>query len=97
MNYIVDADIRTSFACSPHKCPDPKPKKLLYGNFATRYSKGIHNRRLDEHLIHSRFCPVKTFRFNEEDGYYMCCEFVVSSHEISFQTKFKLLQSFGLM
>ncbi|XP_065215830.1 protein mahjong isoform X2 [Planococcus citri] len=60
----------------PHKCPDPKPKKLLYGNFTTRFSKGMHIRRLDEHLVHSRFYQVKTFRLMEDEGYFNCCEFV---------------------
>lgn len=60
----------------PHRCPEYKPKKLLHNNFTLRHSKGIRTRRLDEHLVHSRFCPVKTFRPNVNDGYFSCCKFL---------------------
>nr|XP_018897867.1 PREDICTED: protein mahjong isoform X4 [Bemisia tabaci] len=60
----------------PHKCPDPKPRNLIPGNFTMRYCKGLQSRRLDQRLIHSRFCPVRTFRLSEDDGYFTCCEFL---------------------
>lgn len=61
----------------PHKCPDPKPNKSAPCNFTLRYCRGINSRRLDQRLIHSRFCPVKTLKSNDEDdgGYFTCCEF----------------------
>ncbi|XP_050427113.1 protein mahjong isoform X2 [Adelges cooleyi] len=60
----------------PHKCPDPSPRNLMCTNFAMRFSKNIHSRRLDQRLIHSRFCPTRMFRLDNEDGYFTCCEFL---------------------
>lgn len=68
---------------SPHKCPDPKAKNSAPTNFTSRVSRramalgNAENVRLDRRLVHSRFCPVKTFRLGDEDGYFTCCEFLV--------------------
>ncbi|PSN42103.1 DDB1- and CUL4-associated factor 1 [Blattella germanica] len=51
-------------------------------NFATRGSRrslglaGHEAARLDRKLVYSRFCPVKTFRLSEDDGFFTCCEFL---------------------
>ncbi|XP_050525532.1 protein mahjong isoform X2 [Daktulosphaira vitifoliae] len=60
----------------PHKCPDPKPRNLMCTNFAMRFSKNIHSRKLDQRLIHSRFCPTRMFRIDDDEGYFTCCEFL---------------------
>lgn len=67
-----------TFVYSPHKCPDPKPRSSMCTNFAMRFSKNIHSRRLDQRLIHSRFCPVRMFHMDDDDAYFTCCEFIVS-------------------
>lgn len=67
------------FLFSPHKCPDPKPRSLMCTNFAMRFAKNIHSRKLDQRLIHSRFCPTRMFHLDDEDeAYYTSCEFLVS-------------------
>uniref|UniRef100_A0A8D8ZHD1 Protein mahjong n=1 Tax=Cacopsylla melanoneura TaxID=428564 RepID=A0A8D8ZHD1_9HEMI len=60
----------------PHKCPDPKPKNHLITNFTARHTRGIRSRRLNHRLIHSRFCPTKTIRADEDDTYFSCCAFM---------------------
>lgn len=60
----------------PHKCPDPKPKNITSGNFVMRLMRGQISRRLDQRLVHSRFCPVRTFRLGEDDAFFTCCEFL---------------------
>uniref|UniRef100_A0A1B6BYB4 DDB1- and CUL4-associated factor 1 n=1 Tax=Clastoptera arizonana TaxID=38151 RepID=A0A1B6BYB4_9HEMI len=60
----------------PHKCPDPKPKNITMGNFVTRFTRGYRLKKLDRHLVHSRFYPVRTFRLGEDDGFFTCCEFL---------------------
>ncbi|KAI5735047.1 hypothetical protein M8J77_013441 [Diaphorina citri] len=60
----------------PHKCPDPKPKNHLIANFTARHSRNIQSRRLNHRLIHSRFCPTRTIRAEEEDTYFTCCAFL---------------------
>lgn len=66
------------FSCSPHKCPDPKPRNSMCTNFAMRFSKNIHSRKLNQRLLHSRFCPTRMFHMDDEDAYFTCCEFLVS-------------------
>lgn len=60
----------------PHKCPDPKPKNHMVANFTARHSRGIQSRRLNHRLIHSRFCPTRTIRAEEDDTYFSCCAFM---------------------
>ncbi|XP_008184180.1 DDB1- and CUL4-associated factor 1 isoform X1 [Acyrthosiphon pisum] len=60
----------------PHKCPDPKPKSSMCTNFAMRFSKNIHSRKLNQRLIHSRFCPTRNFHMDDEEAYFTCCEFL---------------------
>ena len=68
----------------PHKCPDPKAKNSAPTNFAMRVARrsialtGNDRARLDRKLVYSRFCPVRTFRLSEDDGFFTCCEFLVS-------------------
>ncbi|PNF26674.1 DDB1- and CUL4-associated factor 1 [Cryptotermes secundus] len=65
----------------PHKCPDPKAKNSAPTNFAMRVARrslalaGHDASRLDRKLVYSRFCPVRTFR-SEDDGFFTCCEFL---------------------
>lgn len=66
------------FLYSPHKCPDPKPRSSMCTNFAMRFSKNIHSRKLNQRLIHSRFCPTRNFHMDDEEAYFTCCEFLVS-------------------
>lgn len=73
------------FKYRPHKCPDPKAKNSAPTNFAMRVARrslalaGHDASRLDRKLVYSRFCPVRTFRLSEDDGFFTCCEFLVSS------------------
>ncbi|CAH1724928.1 DDB1- and CUL4-associated factor 1 isoform X2 [Aphis gossypii] len=60
----------------PHKCPDPKPRSSMCTNFAMRFSKNIHSRKLNQRLIHSRFCPTRMFHMDDEEAYFTCCEFL---------------------
>lgn len=51
-------------------------------NFATRFTRNIHSKKLDQRLIHSRFCPTRMFHMDDDDeAYYTCCEFVVSKRQ----------------
>ncbi|KDR23940.1 protein mahjong [Zootermopsis nevadensis] len=66
----------------PHKCPDPKAKNSAPTNYAMRIARrslalaGNDASRLDRKLVYSRFCPVRTFRLSEDDGFFTCCEFL---------------------
>lgn len=74
----------------PHKCPDPKAKRSAPINFAMRNVRrsvfpphgGPDGFRLDRRLVHSRFCPVRTFRPAEEDSFYTCCEFLPNGQQL---------------
>uniref|UniRef100_A0A1B6HVS0 DDB1- and CUL4-associated factor 1 n=1 Tax=Homalodisca liturata TaxID=320908 RepID=A0A1B6HVS0_9HEMI len=66
----------------PHKCPDPKPRNAIPANFAMRLMRGTPSRRLNNRLVHSRFCPVKTFRLGEDDGFFTCCEFIGKDRQL---------------
>lgn len=72
------SNLMVPFMYRPHKCPDPKPRSSMCTNFAMRFSNNIHSRRLDQRLIHSRFCPTRMFHLDDDDeGYFTCCEFLV--------------------
>ncbi|CAG2064990.1 unnamed protein product, partial [Timema podura] len=66
----------------PHRCPDPKAKNSASNNFVVRTTRrplglsGPDAARLDRRLVHSRFCPVKTFRLSDSEGFFTCCEFL---------------------
>lgn len=74
----------------PHKCPDPKAKRNAPLNFTLRHVRrsvypsfdGPEGIRLDRRLVHSRFCPVRTFRPAEEDSFYTCCEFLPNGQQL---------------
>ncbi|XP_034255066.1 DDB1- and CUL4-associated factor 1 isoform X2 [Thrips palmi] len=74
----------------PHKCPDPKAKRSAPINFAMRNIRrsvfppfgGPDGFRLDRRLVHSRFCPVRTFRPAEEDSFYTCCAFLPNGQQL---------------
>nr|CAD7256367.1 unnamed protein product [Timema shepardi] len=72
----------------PHRCPDPKAKNSASNNFVVRTTRrplglsGPDAARLDRRLVHSRFCPVKTFRLSDSEGFFTCCEFL---EEATFQ------------
>uniref|UniRef100_A0A146LRX2 DDB1-and CUL4-associated factor-like 1 n=1 Tax=Lygus hesperus TaxID=30085 RepID=A0A146LRX2_LYGHE len=72
----------------PHKCPEPKARNFVPSNFALRNARGLHSRRLDNRLIHSRFCTVHIFRYGGENAYFTSCDFfgndkfvVIGSHQ----------------
>lgn len=72
----------------PHKCPDPKARNKIPTNFAMRYSRGIQSRRLDQRLIHSKFCCVHIFRYGDDNAFFTCCDFfgsdkyvIIGSHQ----------------
>lgn len=63
----------------PHKCPDPKPLAGSCTNFTIRSARramGFGSKTFDRRLIHSRFCPVQTFRV--VDSFYTYAQFIVS-------------------
>jgi len=66
------------FSYSPHKCPDPNPRSSISKNLASRFSKNIHSRKLNQRLIHSHFCPTRQFSMDDGNAYFTCCEFLVS-------------------
>lgn len=68
---------------SPHKCPDPKPRNTMCTNFAMRFSNNIHSRKLNQRLIHSRFCPTRMFHMSDEEAYFTCVEYLVSFNNIN--------------
>lgn len=74
----------------PHKCPDPKIRNSTPNNFTTRFSRrqgGFRiSNRMDNRLAHSRFCPVRTFRLNDDDGFFTCCEFLPCGRLIAIGT-----------
>lgn len=70
--------LKTCGCFRPHKCPDPKTKNAIPSNFAMRLMRGSHSGKHNNRLVHSRFCPVKTFRLGEDDAFFTCCEFIVS-------------------
>lgn len=64
----------------PHKCPDPKPNKILdlQLNLTARMFKaqaGYNTTRLDRRFVHTQFCPTRTIRpqdYNEIQ--FTCCD-----------------------
>lgn len=70
---------------SPHKCPDPKPKIQAANNFVIRCARrqiGYQSKVLDRKLIHSRFCPVQTLRYPNDDGFYTCVKFMPGDQSV---------------
>ncbi|XP_066992783.2 protein mahjong isoform X2 [Anabrus simplex] len=86
----------------PHKCPDPKAKNSAPTNFAIRVSRralalgGMDSLRHDRRLVHSRFCPVRTFRLNDEDGFFTCCEFLPCDRYLMMGTHHGDIKMFNL-
>lgn len=67
----------------PHKCPDPRPNRRsgLSFNFAGRLYRrelGYGSRRLDRHLINSRFSMIRMLRSKDPDQVISVCDFMVS-------------------
>ncbi|BES99825.1 LisH [Nesidiocoris tenuis] len=72
----------------PHKCPEPKARHQMYGNFTLRHARGMSSRRHDNRLIHSRFCTVHIFRYGGENAFFTSVDFfgndkyvVIGSHQ----------------
>lgn len=72
----------------PHKCPDPKARNRIPTNFAVRHSRNIRSKRLDQRLIHSKFCCVHIFRYGDDNAFFTCCDFygrdkyvIIGSHQ----------------
>lgn len=42
--------------------------------------------KMDNRLGHSRFCPVRTFRLNDEGAFFTCCEFLPCGRLIAMGT-----------
>ncbi|XP_075228537.1 lisH and WD40 domain-containing protein mahjong isoform X6 [Lycorma delicatula] len=80
----------------PHKCPDPKAKNSAPANFTMRLAKGITSRRLDQRLVHSRFCPVKTFRLGDDDIFFTCCVFLSKDKDLMIGTHQGEVKMFNL-
>ncbi|XP_054275283.1 protein mahjong-like isoform X2 [Macrosteles quadrilineatus] len=80
----------------PHKCPDPKPKNAIPANFAMRLMRGTVSRKYNNRLVHSRFCPVKTIRLGEDDGFFTCCEFLGKDKQLIVGTHHGEVKIFNL-
>ncbi|XP_049859557.1 DDB1- and CUL4-associated factor 1-like [Schistocerca gregaria] len=86
----------------PHKCPDPKAKNSAPTNFTSRVLRRtlgigcLENMRLDKRLAHSRFCPVRTFRMGDEDGYFTCCAFCPTEQFVLVGTHHGEVQMYNL-
>ncbi|KAK6624133.1 hypothetical protein RUM44_010991 [Polyplax serrata] len=74
----------------PHRCPDPKSRNSTPNNLTMRYIRrqtGFKvSNKMDNRLGHSRFCPVRTFRLNDEGGFFTCCEFLPCGRLIAMGT-----------
>ncbi|XP_029345725.1 DDB1- and CUL4-associated factor 1-like [Acyrthosiphon pisum] len=79
----------------PHKCPGPNPRSSMLKNFAMRFSKNIHSRKLNQRLIHSRFCPTRCFTLDDEYSNLTCCEFL-SHNRIAIGTAYGKIRVFNL-
>ncbi|XP_075168895.1 lisH and WD40 domain-containing protein mahjong isoform X2 [Haematobia irritans] len=70
---------------TPHKCPDPKPNRILGDNLnvTTRFFRsqaGYNAQRLNRRFIHSHFAPWKTIRSNDyNDVIFSSCHIVPNS------------------
>lgn len=66
----------------PHKCPDPKPSRLLSSNFnlTSRHARtqaGFNTSRFDRRYVHTHFSPWRTIRSADyEDLEFTCCDLV---------------------
>ncbi len=60
----------------PHKCPDPRPKHSAPWNITSRMTRrsvsapfgGPDGRKLDRHLLYSRFRPIRSIRLEQGSG-----------------------------
>lgn len=70
---------------TPHKCPDPKPNRILGDNLnvTTRFFRsqaGYNAQRLNRRFVHSHFAPWKTIRSNDyNDVTFSSCHIVPNS------------------
>ncbi|XP_034142456.1 protein mahjong isoform X2 [Drosophila guanche] len=66
----------------PHKCPDPRPSRLLSSNYNLtsrhfRTQAGFTTGRFDRRYVHTHFSPWRTIRSAEyEDLEFTCCDLV---------------------
>lgn len=66
----------------PHKCPDPKPSRLLSSNYnlTSRHARtqaGFNTSRFDRRYVHTHFSPWRTIRSADyEDLEFTCCDLV---------------------
>lgn len=70
---------------TPHKCPDPKPNRVLGSNLnlTSRWFKsqtGYNTSRLDRRYVHSNFATWRTIRSNDyNEIQFTCCDIVHAS------------------
>ncbi|KAH8309481.1 hypothetical protein KR059_010781, partial [Drosophila kikkawai] len=66
----------------PHKCPDPRPSRLLSSNYnlTSRHARtqaGFNTSRFDRRYVHTHFSPWRTLRSADyEDLEFTCCDLV---------------------
>jgi len=66
----------------PHKCPDPKPSRLLSSNYnlTSRHARtqaGFNTSRFDRRYVHTHFSPWRSIRSADyEDLEFTCCDLV---------------------
>ncbi|KAH8252480.1 hypothetical protein KR032_000207, partial [Drosophila birchii] len=66
----------------PHKCPDPRPSRLLSSNYnlTSRHARtqaGFNTSRFDRRYVHTHFSPWRTIRSADyEDLEFTCCDLV---------------------
>ncbi|XP_044248914.2 protein mahjong isoform X1 [Drosophila takahashii] len=66
----------------PHKCPDPKPSRLLSSNYnlTSRHARtqaGFNTGRFDRRYVHTHFSPWRSIRSADyEDLEFTCCDLV---------------------
>lgn len=72
---------------TPHKCPDPKPNRLLQSansNLVSRLFRaqaGYNTTRMDRRFVHSIFAPYRTIRSNDyNEIQFTCCDLVSSTN-----------------
>nr|AAO24927.1 SD05932p [Drosophila melanogaster] len=64
----------------PHKCPDPKPSRLLSSNYnlTSRHARtqaGFNTSRFDRRYVHTHFSPWRSIRSADyEDLEFTCCD-----------------------
>ncbi|KAH8389326.1 hypothetical protein KR215_001045, partial [Drosophila sulfurigaster] len=66
----------------PHKCPDPRPSRLLSSNYNLtsrhfRTQAGFNTARFDRRHVHTHFAPWRTIRSADYDDLeFTCCDVV---------------------